>query len=104
MLALRNIVCNNRWDEAWPHIATALRHEASQRRADRRTQHRNEAAPSPIPPPQPASATVTLSTPPSPILLPDPLVTPAPLDTPPVPPHAIVAPAPRPENLDGHPL
>lgn len=33
MLALRNIVCNDRWDEAWPHIASGLRHRATIRRA-----------------------------------------------------------------------
>ena len=25
MVALRNLVCNNRWDEGWPHVAATLR-------------------------------------------------------------------------------
>jgi hypothetical protein len=32
MLALRNVVCNGRWEEAWPQIAHRLRQEAAQRR------------------------------------------------------------------------
>ena len=40
MLALRNIVCNDRWAEAWPQIETRLREQARQRRAARRQQRR----------------------------------------------------------------
>ena len=36
MLALRNIVCSDRWDEAWPQIVRTLRQQAQQRRAERR--------------------------------------------------------------------
>jgi len=40
MLALRNIVCNDRWEEAWPGIESRLRQEARQQRAGRRQQRR----------------------------------------------------------------
>ncbi len=40
MLALRNIVCSDRWDEAWPQIVRTLRQQAQQRRAERRHQRR----------------------------------------------------------------
>lgn len=36
MLALRNIVCNDRWDEAWPQIVRMLRQQTQERRAKRR--------------------------------------------------------------------
>ena len=36
MLALRNIACNNRWDEAWPQITCFLRREARKKSAQRR--------------------------------------------------------------------
>jgi len=42
MLALRNIVCNDRWDEAWPQIASGLRHRATIRRAEHH--HQRQAA------------------------------------------------------------
>jgi hypothetical protein len=32
MLALRNILCSVRWEEAWPQILTVLRHNETQRR------------------------------------------------------------------------
>jgi hypothetical protein len=32
MLALRNIACNDRWEEAWPQIATELRRQTTQHR------------------------------------------------------------------------
>jgi hypothetical protein len=35
MLALRNIVCNDRWEEAWPHIVVYLRQREVARRAER---------------------------------------------------------------------
>lgn len=40
MLALRNIVCSDRWDEAWPQIVRTLRQQAQQRRTERRHQRR----------------------------------------------------------------
>ena len=40
MLALRNIVCSDRWDEAWPQIVRTLRQQTQQRRAARRHQRR----------------------------------------------------------------
>jgi len=36
MVALRNIACNDRWEEAWPQIATELRRQAAQRRTVQR--------------------------------------------------------------------
>ena len=40
MLALRNVACNDRWEEAWPQIALALRRQDQQRRSERRaTRH-----------------------------------------------------------------
>jgi hypothetical protein len=64
MLALRNIVCSDRWDEAWPQIVRTLRQQAQQRRAERR-HARHEARSNttgqptaPLPstaPPQPAA-------------------------------------------------
>ncbi len=39
MLALRNIACNDRWEEAWPQIGRQLRQQSTQRAAVRR-QHR----------------------------------------------------------------
>ncbi len=42
MLALRNIACNDRWAEAWPHIAATLRQQAHARARARR-QKRREA-------------------------------------------------------------
>lgn len=44
MLALRNIVCSDRWAEAWPQIAAYVRQQAAQRRQERR-QKRHRAPP-----------------------------------------------------------
>ncbi len=44
MLALRNIVCNDRWAEAWPQIVTALRQQQAAHRAERRSKRQAEAA------------------------------------------------------------
>lgn len=57
MLALRNLVCSDRWQEDWPHIAATLRLQERQHRNERR-QRRREAAipPPPILPPSPAVA------------------------------------------------
>ncbi len=43
LLALRNVVCNNRWDEAWPQIAAQLRQQARDQRMARRQQRRARA-------------------------------------------------------------
>jgi hypothetical protein len=40
MLALRNVVCNNRWDEAWPQIAAQLRQQARDQGTARRHHRR----------------------------------------------------------------
>jgi hypothetical protein len=37
---MSNIVCNDRWDEAWPQIAATLRQQAQQRSVARRRQRR----------------------------------------------------------------
>ncbi|MEK6875866.1 MAG: ISKra4 family transposase, partial [Nanoarchaeota archaeon] len=44
MLALRNVVCNDRWDEAWPQIVVYLRRQAAAQRAERQSQRRAESA------------------------------------------------------------
>jgi hypothetical protein len=36
MLALRNVACNDRWDETWPHIAAQLRQQVRDQSAARR--------------------------------------------------------------------
>jgi hypothetical protein len=52
MLALRNIVCNDRWDEAWPQIVTYLRQRDALKRAERRQKRRGvRLAQSTEPPP-----------------------------------------------------
>jgi hypothetical protein len=40
MLALRNIACNDRWDEAWTTIEQRQRSAIQQRRVERQQQHR----------------------------------------------------------------
>ncbi len=40
MLALRNIVCSDRWTEAWPQITQTLRQQDRQRRTARRAKRR----------------------------------------------------------------
>jgi hypothetical protein len=51
MLALRNIVCNDRWGEAWPLIANRLRQDDRQRRLRNQGQRRAaKAPPQPAPP------------------------------------------------------
>lgn len=40
MLALRNVACNDRWEEAWPQMVLALRQQNQHRRSERRkTRH-----------------------------------------------------------------
>jgi hypothetical protein len=43
MLALRNIVCNDLWAEAWPQIMHTLRQQARQRQTARRAKRRHSA-------------------------------------------------------------
>jgi hypothetical protein len=64
MLALRNIVCSDRWDEAWPQIVRALRQQAQQRRTERRHQRRLARSSTPTQPS--ATATDAPATPPAP--------------------------------------
>ena len=66
MLALRNIVCNDRWDEAWPQIVQTVRRQERQRRNQRR-QYRRAALEAPAPHPMVPSLPVT---PPAPVLAP----------------------------------
>jgi hypothetical protein len=47
MLALRNIACSDRWEEAWPQISCELRRQATQRRAERRQKRTIPCAESP---------------------------------------------------------
>jgi hypothetical protein len=59
MLALRNLVCNDRWEQEWPLIAVRLRQEAAQRRRTLKEKHRAQKATSAAPP-------VSTTTPPQP--------------------------------------
>jgi hypothetical protein len=43
LVALRNIVCSDRWDEEWPRIAARLRQQVVQNRGNRRQAHRTQA-------------------------------------------------------------
>ena len=50
MLGLRNIVCNDRWNQEWPLIAQHLRQQARQRRSQSREQRRRlKSADAPAP-------------------------------------------------------
>jgi hypothetical protein len=53
MLALRNIVCSDRWDEAWPQIARTLRQQERQRRSERHLKRRALASRPSVVPVQP---------------------------------------------------
>lgn len=53
MLALRNVACNDRWDEAWPQIALALRQQDQQRRSERRKNRHALRQPHPLSLPEP---------------------------------------------------
>jgi hypothetical protein len=65
MLALRNIVCSDRWDEAWPQIVRTLRQQAQQRRAERRHHRRtaHERPPTPLTAPAQSAAAPTAPAP-----------------------------------------
>ena len=47
MLALRNLVCSDRWDQEWPQIVHRLRQQAAERKKSRRCQ---QFQPAPTPP------------------------------------------------------
>jgi len=72
MLALRTVVCADRWDEAWPQIAARLRADARARsrrlRAERRTarQAAHAARQASAAPPSPTVTSPTMPTPPAP--------------------------------------
>jgi len=53
MLALRNIVCNDRWDEAWPQMASTLRQQARQRCSECHVKRRASAIRPSVAPVQP---------------------------------------------------
>lgn len=44
MLALRNVVCSDRWDEAWVEISQKLRQQAKERKAALRAERRKKKA------------------------------------------------------------
>jgi hypothetical protein len=48
ILALRNIICSDRWSQEWPRIEKRLRQQAANRRTDLRQKHRQAIQP-PIP-------------------------------------------------------
>ena len=50
MLALRNIVCSDRWDQEWPQIAHRLRQQTAQRKKSHRRQQSQEIQPLSTPP------------------------------------------------------
>ncbi len=54
MVALRDIACNDRWDEAWPQIVSTLRGQEQQRRAKRRHQRQALATQPSVTPPETA--------------------------------------------------
>lgn len=64
MVALRTLLCNNRWEEDWPKIATQLRQEATLRRRALK-QQRQPTPPLAQPEPQPPPAPAIVSSPPS---------------------------------------
>jgi hypothetical protein len=73
MLALRNVVCSDRWQEAWPYIAHALRRQARRSKPTQpsqtaRTTPAPHAAPPapPLPPDSQAQSPPPLPTPTSP--------------------------------------
>jgi hypothetical protein len=55
LLALRNAVCNDRWDECWAVIEREQRSEVVMRRQGLRAQRAADKTPPPIAPPIPAS-------------------------------------------------
>jgi hypothetical protein len=53
MLALRNIICSDRWDQEWPKIALRLRQQAAHRKKSHRRQQLQDLQPTPTPPAPP---------------------------------------------------
>jgi hypothetical protein len=85
MLALRNIVCSDRWTEAWPQITATLRQQARQRTTQRRHHRRSLATTAALSTAMPTPAVVPSTTlpplpssPPAPTALTPPLLAPAP--------------------------
>jgi hypothetical protein len=68
MLALRTIVCTDRWDEAWPQIAARLRADARARRRSRRAARQPTQTASPTP--SDATSPNAVTPPPAPTLSP----------------------------------
>ena len=67
LLALRNIVCCDRWDEAWPQIETRLRSQADQQRTHHAKQRgKARAAQAAAPKPRSTPATPLLTQPSAP--------------------------------------
>jgi hypothetical protein len=60
MLALRNVVCNDRWAEAWPQIAAQLCQQARDKRTARRGRRRPEPPPPLTTPPDRPFTTTAL--------------------------------------------
>jgi len=60
MVALRNLVCNDRWQEDWPKIATQLRLAAAQRRQDLREKRRSHKTTQMQPPASPAQISASV--------------------------------------------
>lgn len=48
MLALRNMLCSDRWDEAWQQLAAVLRQQETQRRKALHQKHKVGAQPQPV--------------------------------------------------------
>jgi hypothetical protein len=89
MLALRNILCSDRWEEAWPHIASGLRQEELGRR---KALHEKRKTAAQMPPtPQAPGQVKDISQPAAQLPLeeirPDPLPEPSPKSSKPAPNH-----------------
>lgn len=63
MVALRTVVCADRWGEAWPPIAAELRRQDAARLRQKRQARRAAAAPAPPPPSAPPAPTSLLTLP-----------------------------------------
>ena len=83
-VALRNIACNDRWEEAWPQIATELRRQTAQRRTAQRQkrQARRCAATSLLPETASITEPALIMPPPEPVRVPAEAVAPSALDKP----------------------
>ena len=65
LLALRNVVCNDRWDEAWPQICAELRRQHRERFAAKRQRRRARQAAATTPRPAGAGTPATAPAPPA---------------------------------------